>query len=199
MIPVKHFLANKALDFDGWLAARRSGVTATQVAKGSTPKGFTEAVGQWHSQEEIPDNPYMAFGRDSEGWISMRLKDRFEIMPNEWLIQCPTDQFALATPDGISQDHSVISEVKTTGRDWQGGAKIPLQYRRQVQWQLYVTGAEYCVFAWIRRIEVSGVFVSADFEPNVVEIQRDDVLIDSLRATAGALWLETGGVKNGHV
>lgn len=194
MILAERFIANKALDFDFWLAARRSGVTATQVAKASTSKGFREAVEQWHSQEEIPDNPYMAFGRESEAWISLWVKDRFGIMPNEWLITHDDVRWHTATPDGLSLDHLVISEVKTTGQDWQDD-KIPVQYRRQVQWQLHVTGAEYCVFAWIRRIEVGGVLVSADFEPHVIHIQRDEKMIEKLCRTAETLWAETGGKK----
>lgn len=195
MIIAERFVANKALDFDSWISARRSGVTATQVAKASTAKGFKDCVEQWHSQEVIPDNPYMAFGRESEGWISLWVKDRFGIMPNEWLITHESERWHTATPDGLSLDHLTISEVKTTGQDWESD-KIPVQYRRQVQWQLHVTGAEYCVFAWIRRIEVGGVFVSADFEPRVIHIQRDEALIEKLVGTAEKLWQETGGVGN---
>jgi len=195
MIPAERFIANKALDFDGWLAARRSGVTATQVAKASTAKGFRECVESWHSDEVIPDNAYMAFGRESEPWIAMWLKDRFGIMPNEWLIAHSEHTNHLATPDGVSLDHLVISEIKTTGQDWEPD-KIPVQYRRQVQWQLYVTGAEYCVFAWIRRLEVDGSFVTADFEPRVIHIQRDETTIEKLCVTAGQLWHETGGGEN---
>ena len=33
MIDAGRFMASKGLSFDGWLEARRSGVTATQVAK----------------------------------------------------------------------------------------------------------------------------------------------------------------------
>lgn len=195
MITAERFVANKALDFDSWISARRLGVTATQVAKASTAKGFKDCVEQWHSQEAIPDNPYMAFGRESEGWISLWVKDRFGVMPNEWLITHESERWHTATPDGLSLDHLTISEVKTTGQDWEDD-KIPVQYRRQVQWQLHVTGAEYCVFAWIRRIEVGGVFVSADFEPRVIHIQRDEALIEKLVGTAEKLWQETGGVGN---
>lgn len=192
MILAERFVANKAMDFDSWLTARRSGVTATQVAKASTAKGFRECVDQWHSEESVADNPYMAFGRDSEGWISLWVKKRFGIMPNEWLIAHESECWQTATPDGLSIDHLVISEVKTTGQDWEPD-KIPVQYRRQVQWQLHVTGAEYCVFAWIRRLEVGGTFVTADFEPRVVHIQRDEATIEKLCVTAENLWRETGG------
>jgi len=192
------FIANKAIDHAGWLNARRLGVTATQVAKASTAKGFKEVVEQWHGNFEIPDNPFMQFGRESEGWISMWLKSAWDVMPNEWLIRHPDDPIALATPDGLSLDHKVISEVKTTGRDWEPDA-LPIQYRRQVQWQLYVTGAEYCVFAWIRRIEVDGQFVTADFQPRVVDIPRDEKMIEKLCATAQSVWHETGGGNNASV
>lgn len=192
MISAERFVANKAYDFDSWLEFRRHGVTATQVAKASTAAGFNEVVDAWHGQSEVPDNPYMQFGRESEGWISMWLKSRLDVMPNEWLIRHDSDPIAYATPDGLSLDHSMISEVKTTGKDWDP-LKLPIQYRRQVQWQLYVTGADYCAFAWIRRVEVDGRFVTADFEPKVTHIGRDDKMIEKLRVTAAALWKETGG------
>ena len=195
MLQSSDFVANKALDYAGWLNARRYGVTATQVAKASTAKGFEEVVEQWHGNFEIPDNPFMKFGRDSEAWISMYVKRTVGIMPNEWLIRHPEDPIALATPDGLSLRHDAISEVKTTGQDWDGDA-LPIQYRRQVQWQLYVSGAGYCVFAWIRRVEVDGQFVSADFQPQMVTIQRDEKMIKALRDTAQRLWAETGGGNN---
>lgn len=184
MISPERFIANKALDFDGWLAARRFGVTATQVGKAATPSGFKEVVAEYRSPTEIPDNPYMAFGREQEGFVGLFLKEEFGIFPNEWLIAHEETRKFLATPDGISLDHRVISEVKTTGKDWSSYKDVPIHYRRQVQWQLYVTGAETCIFAWLLRVESGGRFVPGWFEPKYVTVERDGKEMDKLSEVA---------------
>ena len=184
MINIGRFKANKDIDFEGWLEARRGGVTATQVAKAATPSGFDEAVEEIRSPTQIPDNAYMKFGRDQEGWIGLSLM-KFGVLPNEWLIAHEDNPRYLATPDGLSLTHETISEVKTTGKDW--GDKIPIQYRRQVQWQMFVTGAAQCVFAWMLRVDSVGGFVPGWFEPKVIEIDRDEKMIQELSEVADRL------------
>jgi len=186
MIQNNRFVANKALDSDGWLGARLGNVTATQVAGAATPRGFADAVEAIRSPTEIEDNAYMKFGRDSEGWISLWVKREFGIFPNEWLIASEKDPRYLATPDGLSLDHKEISEVKTTGQDW-GEGSIPIKYRRQVQWQLFVTGAESCLFAWVERAEVAGRFVPAWFEPRTIRLERAEKEIEKLIGVAERL------------
>jgi len=195
MLSADQFIANKALDFTGWVEARRAGVTATQVAKASTPAGFTESVRDTVQPPEPFDNPYMAFGREQEGPVGLWIKERFGIFPNEWLISRDVNipegnPMEFATPDGLSLDHTTISEVKTTGKDWTD-AVVPIQYRRQVQWQLHVTGADHCILAWLLRAEVEGRMVPAWFEPKVMTVERDPDMIQDLVATANRLWEET--------
>ena len=186
MIAPKRFVASKDLDESGWFTARRQGVTATQVAKAATPAGFKEAVASYWDTQGIPDNAYMAFGRDAETWISLWVKDQFGIMPNAWVIKHETGPY-FSTPDGLSLDHTVISEIKTTGKDW--GEKVPIAYMRQVQWQMFTTGAECCIFAWVLRAEVDGVMVPAWFEPKTVVIYRDEDMIRTLTEVADRLYV----------
>ena len=193
MISADRFVANKQYFHQGWLQARRGGVTATQVAKAATKAGFEQAVIDYIDDTQIPDNPYMAFGRDYEPVIARTVHTKFGILPNEWLISAKDAPHHLATPDGLSPDHSMIAEIKTTGKDWADGV-IPIQYRRQVQWQLYVTGAERCLFAWMKRIEVDGVFAPAWIEPESLWMERDEGMIEVLQATAEELW---GKVNHG--
>lgn len=200
MLSPEQFIANKALDFTGWVDARQAGVTATQVAKASTPAGYAEAIQDVLTPPEPFDNPYMAFGREQEGPIGLWLKDRFGVFPNEWLIASDTtipenNPREFATPDGLSLDHSVISEVKTTGKDWDGSV-VPIQYRRQIQWQLHVTGADHCILAWLLRAEVDGRMVPAWFEPKVMTVERDTDMIHELVATSKRLWLATRKQNN---
>jgi putative phage-type endonuclease len=190
MLEPEQFVASKALGETEWLAARRTGVTATQVAKGATPSGKKEVVEKYFEPFSDFDNPFMKFGRDQEPPLSMWVKDYCGVMPNDWLIRHHEDSLALATPDGISLGHDMISEVKTTGKDWGSVDKIPIAYKRQVQWQLYVTGAERCVFAWMLRTEVDGRMVPGWFEPKVDTIYRDPEMIGDLKMAATMLWAE---------
>lgn len=194
MIEPERFVANKAISFDGWVDARNAGVTATEVAKGATPAGFSEVVQRYREPEEPFDNPFMEFGRRSEGPISLWVKEQFQVFPNEWLI-AGTQPHHMATPDGLSLDHKVISEIKTTGRDFEDN--IPIQYRRQVQWQLHVTGANRCFFVWMLRVEDQfGGFQPGWIEPKHKVIRRDQKMIDDLITVAEKLHREKRKAQN---
>lgn len=187
MISVDRFIAPSSAR-SSWMAARVGGVTATQVARAATPKGFEDELQGVLNPTEILDNPYMAFGRDNEQWIMLALKDEYGVLPNEWLVAHETERWQLATPDGLSLDHRMTAEVKTTGTDWGSWDKVPIHYRRQVQWQLHVTGAETSVFAWLLRKENKfGQFVPAWFEPKSVLVERDEKMIEQLREVATRL------------
>ena len=187
MISADRFIARKDEDFDGWLNARRYGVTATQVSNASTPAGFEKTAAEFLVEWREPDNAYMKFGRAWESHIADFVEVEFDVHPNEWLI-AGENRKHLATPDGLSKNHEWIGEYKTTGKDWLTVEKMPIRYRRQVQWQLHVTGAERCVVAWLLREEVDGEFVPAWFEPKTGIVERDEELISDLVATADRLW-----------
>lgn len=188
MIDVPRFVASKSVSAERWLSARREGVTATQVARAASgPGGFEQAVEDYRADFVEQDNPYMAFGRVWEGPISMWLKEQHEIMPNDWVIRHDENAHHLCTPDGLSPSHEFISEIKTTGKEW-NPERIPIQYRRQVQWQLHVTGAEACFFAWMLREERDGAFLPAWFEPSMIVMDRDEEMIASLVKVADDLW-----------
>lgn len=179
MIPVGRFLVPSTLEKE-WKDARAKGVTATMVAKAATASGFKQVVDGFTNPEVITDNDYMKFGRDNEAWIVHELKS-LGVLHNDYLIRSEAYEWAMATPDGLSLDHSRIAEVKTTGTDWGSFKKAPIDYRRQVQWQLYVTGAEDCVFAWmLREANKDGKFVPAWFEPKIEIALRDEEMIEEL-------------------
>lgn len=194
MIPRDRFIADKSVDKQAWLNARRHGVTATQVANASTPAGFEKAAADFLVEWSEPDNPYMRFGRDWEGFIAEWVEHYLDVEPNEWLIRHEEHAHHLATPDGLAQlDHLTIGEYKTTGKDWGTVDKLPIRYRRQIQWQLHVTGAERCVVAWLLREEVDGQMVPGWFKPKVGTIERDEDMISDLVATADRLWQFVSG------
>ena len=185
MLGSERFIASKALDEEAWLEARQGKITATLIAAASTPKGFEESLIKLRGESEpITDNSYMEFGRRMEPFISLYVKDVYGVMPNEWLIVHELYPEFVATPDGIAWHEPVISEVKTTGTDWGEWKSVPIAYRRQVQWQMYVTGAEQCVFAWLLREDKDGKFQSPWLEPKTLVIDRDEKEIEKLLGVA---------------
>lgn len=196
MIEPERFLVSST-DRDRWLALRLEGVTATAVAKAVNPAGFAEVVSELRNPREFPDNDFMRFGREQEGPIIEKLSTVVDISPNDWLISRDTgeNRWQMATPDGLSSDHRIIAEVKTTGKDWERWAHVPPHYQRQVQWQLHVTGAEGCVFAWMLRGTKEGTFAPAWPGPKFVEVERDEALISRLEEVAHRLYGELRAIR----
>src|SRR4051812_46413087 len=163
MIDASRFLV-RSTEREAWLEARRGGVSATEVAGAATPSGFAETVANRRNPVDIEDNAYMAFGRESESEIMRYAHTEHGILPSDWLLAAEQDRRHIATPDGLSPNHTLIAEAKTTGKDW--GDAIPIKYRRQVQWQLHVSGAERCLFLWqLRAPDGNGWFYMPWLEP----------------------------------
>lgn len=178
-------------NYEAWLAARHGGVTATEVAGAATPAGFVEAVEQRLNPTPLAANEYMRFGSESEREIMRFVHREHGVVPSNWLVASEHNARYLATPDGLSPDHKQIAECKTTGKDWK---TVPLHYRRQVWWQLFVTGAESCVFAWQLRVpDDKGWFYLGWLEPKVTVIERDEKKIAELVSTAERLLEATDG------
>lgn len=181
MINIERFVAPSSMR-DDWLLARDRGVTATQVSKASTPAGLKEVLANIENPQPVEPNAVMAWGNEREPFIAKQVKERFGIMPNEWLIAAdgPGNEWMMATPDGLSLDHSLIAEIKTSGKPLD---TIPIHYRRQIQWQLFVTGADKCLFAYELRLEgPEGFIPSLDIATQWVE--RDEKMISELVETA---------------
>ena len=99
------------------------------------------------------------------------------MLPNDWLISRPgVDNWMMCTPDGLSLDHRLIGEYKTSGKPLD---KIPARYMRQIMWQLWVTGADACVFAWELR-EPCGDWFAPGFDVHTQIVERDEDLIGQL-------------------
>jgi hypothetical protein len=147
-----------------------------------------EVVEQRRNPTDIEDNPYMAFGRESEAEIMRYAHHEHGVLPSDWLLAAEHNRRHIATPDGLSPDHTLIAEAKTTGVDW--GNKIPIKYRRQVQWQIYVTGAKRCLFLWqLRLADDHGWFFMPWLEPKHVWVERDPKMISELVSVADQLLL----------
>lgn len=204
VIEVDRFLVRSS-DREAWLWHRSQGVSATMVAHACTPAGFAEVVAQMENPVEVTSNAFMEWGNQREPYIADVVKERYGVMPNEWVIskggKLSPDRWMMATPDGLSLDHKMIGEYKTSGKPLD---KIPLRYMRQVQWQLFVTGAEQCVFAYELRVDAPGGFAPGfDVECQVVD--RDEKLMKELVAVAEKVqqinvyksWDEREEIENG--
>ena len=181
MIPIERFIVSSQTK-ELWLEARDRGVTATQVAKASTPAGMKEVLANIENPTPVEPNGFMSWGTEREPHIAHVVKERFGVLPNDWLIAADGagNEWMMATPDGLSLDHSMIGEYKTSGKPLD---VIPLNYLRQIQWQLFVTGAEQCVFAYELRMEGPEGFVPGfDVECQIVE--RNEEMISKLVDTA---------------
>jgi predicted phage-related endonuclease len=176
----------RSVDREAWLEARRHGVSATQVAQAATPSGFAEVVAQRRDPIDIVPNDMMLFGIEAEPIIMRYAHHEFGVLPSDWLLAAADNPLHIATPDGLSPDHRTIAEVKTTGTDW--GDKIPIKYRRQVQWQLHVSDAERCLFLWQLRVPNDrSWFYMPWLEPKHVWISRDPKMISELVGVADRL------------
>lgn len=186
MIEADRFLVRSS-DREAWLWHRSQGVTATMVAKAFTPAGFAEVVAEMENPREVTPNAYMTWGNEREPYIAQVVKERYGLLPNDWLISAgislSPDRWMMATPDGLSLDHTMIGEYKTSGKPLD---KIPAHYMRQIQWQMWVTDAESCVFAYELRLDAPGGFAPG-FDVDCQIVERDDKLIKELVSVAEKL------------
>lgn len=184
MITADRFLAAKHIDEAAWLAARRAGATATAVAEVAAKRDRAAGINDWLNPVPFNGNVYTDWGNLMEPELMRFAHDTAGILPSDWVI-AGDDRGHRATPDGLSLDHMAIAEGKTTGDPWAGAesklSAIPIKYRRQVQWQLHVTGAERCLFVWMwRRVDEDGFFIPGWPWPKSIWINRDDFMIRGL-------------------
>jgi hypothetical protein len=177
LIDVDRFIVSSQTK-DYWLQARDKGVTATQVAKASTPAGMKEVLASLENPVPVEPNRFMDWGNEREAYIAHVVKERYGILPNDWLLcaEGAGNEWMLATPDGLSLDHRFIGEYKTSGKPLD---KVPANYMRQVQWQLWVSGAERALFAYELRLEGPEGFVPG-FDVECQWIERNEEMIADL-------------------
>jgi len=208
VIEADRFLARSS-DREAWLWHREQGVTATMVAKAATPAGFAQVVAEMENPDDIEPNAFMSWGNEREPFIAQVVLERFDIFPNDYLIskggKLSPDRWQMATPDGLCwhDGHKTIGEYKTTGKPLD---KIPAHYMRQVQWQLYVTDAERCLFAYELRLDAPGGFAPG-FDVETQWVDRDEKKIKELVSVAEKLqtinvyasWDQREELENGSV
>ena len=183
-----------------WLEARRSYVTATEVAQ-LVRRGqdywdeLREIKAGSRTAPDISGLPAVRHGREREAMIVPYVQSLEEgMVPNDDLYV--RNQRYAATPDLVGD--GIVGEIKTikdtrlaklqAAKGWPTG-----QYYDQVQWQLFVTGAIACVFAWEPYEDWDGELVPREDMREHITIHRDDVRINQLREVADA-FLDGRGV-----
>lgn len=159
--PVLEDLASRAVaserdDREGWLAARRRGVTATEVRDlwlgKVTPLGLAQkkragdaaALSGGESERSLARVPVIAWGRSRELWHAERLRGQ-GLRPEGRVFHHAMDSRKLASPDGIGVDFDErleISEIKTGDPAFGGhDGMVAKGYHVQQIWGMDVVGA----------------------------------------------------------
>lgn len=143
-------------DEAAWLAWRRAGITATDVAEATDgtyggaysivanklgllpPVATTPAMNRGHRwQATIADAVHTL-----TGWFIVGEETWCEGNDTRW--RCTVDGLLADQPEATSDQLAGVLEVKTVG----AGTKHSLErWQHQVQWQLLVTGLQYAVLA----------------------------------------------------
>ena len=183
-----------------WLDARRRYVTATEVAQ-LVRRGqdywdeLREIKAGQRTAPDISGLPAVRHGREREALIVPYVQSLEEgMVPNDDL-HVRNDRYA-ATPDLVGD--GIVGEIKTIkdkrlaklqqARGWPTG-----QYYDQVQWQLFVTGAIACIFAWEPYEDWDGELVPREDMREHITIHRDEERIKALQEVADA-FLDGRGV-----
>ncbi|ANF32704.1 recombinase [Leifsonia xyli] len=173
----------RSSDRVGWLRARSRGITATDVAKLSSPRAVRAAMYDKLHGNGFSGNVFTQHGRSREPEIAAWVAATHGIQPSELLFHAERDRRHLATPDGLAvrtDDRIELCEIKTTNKPLRS---IPRHYLRQIWWQQYVLGAERTLFVW----EQHDGFVPLRDEPECRWVDRDEAEIEKLVALAADL------------
>ena len=183
-----------------WLDARRKYVTATEVAQ-LVRRGqdywdeIREIKAGQRTAPDISGLPAVRHGREREALIAPYVQSLEQgMLPNSDLY-VRNDRYA-ATPDLVGD--GIVGEIKTikdtrlaklqAANGWPTG-----QYYDQVQWQLFVTGAIACIFAWEPYEDWGGELVPREDMREHTTIHRDEERIKALQEVADA-FLDGRGV-----
>lgn len=174
-----------------WLEARKKYVTATEVAQlARRGESYWEELREIKSgvreAKDLSYIPAIQHGREREPMIVPYVQSlEADMVHNEDLV-VRLGRYA-ATPDLIGD--GIVGEIKTVkdtrlaklqaAGDWPTS-----QYYDQVQWQLFVTGAIACVFAYEPYESWDGTLVPREDKRGNITIHRDEERIKQLRSVA---------------
>jgi len=170
-----------------WLAWRKSGIGASDVAALIGMSNFASPYSVWADKmglsDPTEDNDYMEFGRRAEPMLTGYFEDRHPglfVVDQQARCEWPGNPVHRATLDGRVVEHPDgvpvgLVEYKTGGFDlWD---EIPDAYACQAQWQMHCDNQDRVWF---------GVLHGRVYRTYVIE--RDDRAIAVLKATVDEFW-----------
>ena len=179
-------------DREEWLAARRQGITATEMAQlmtGKTSMRDLALIKLGRKKDPFQANAYTEWGKAREPVIAELVRERYGVAPESRVVRAVDNPRKLASPDGVAVDFAgdlVLSEIKTGAARYDlapGGADYAEKgYGFQIQWCHRVIGAKRTIYSWEGRQGAPG-----KFEPTPVQhawVERDDELIARMDAVA---------------
>lgn len=178
-----------------WLAERRSGIGASEVAAIIGESPYASAWSVWVDKMglvplDLHDRatPAMEVGLYLEPLIARLFSDatglcvageqtlvRHRRAPHHF---ATLDGYVLESPDESLDDAIGVFEAKYSAEAWD---RLPDHYATQVQWQLHCTGLAH---AWVAALQFP--FGRPRFD--VFEIERDKRHIDDLVAAVDSFW-----------
>lgn len=197
-----------ATDRPAWLQWRHGGV-------GSSDAGAIMGVSRFKTraqtllekcgivQPEDTKNDYIKNkGNNVEKYVREFLEIRYSCTFAPVSVELVEAPFIRASLDGASPDRKMITEIKLLSsvradkvnveaegyKKWVAATKgkVPDEYYPQIQHQLFITGADVCLFAGFK--EVKGEYTVTDEKLAVVEVYPDKCYIEQLMVEEFQFW-----------
>lgn len=187
-------VVDKNIDEELWLAERRKGVTATEVAKlaKGQPAARRDVLAEKVSGERtFFGNKFTDWGLERELALAALIQFEHGFEPSDVLFSAVENPRHLATPDAVkvADGSTVIAEIKTSKYDLSpdGTHFAKSTYMDQIQWQMYVVGEDCleCLFVWEQHddnwiLDEFGVERPEPLPHNELWIPRNQTRIDEL-------------------
>lgn len=170
-----------------WLAERRQGVTATEVAmlgsyktKAGRVKAFDRLASEKLDGDPFDGNQYTDWGSAREAVLEEWAEFSHGFQPESRITRASQNPRHLASIDGwrVDAEGVHLAEHKTAGKSLTMDLLVEKGYVDQCQWQMYVTDAVDALVFWEERVSSPSGFVPGD--RGTILIKRDDKRIAQL-------------------
>lgn len=186
-------------DRPAWLAGRRNGVTATEVAKlgayktnAARQKAMgTLAVEKISGDDGFSGNRYTEWGVEREPVLEEWAHFMFGFTPESRLAYAEDDIQHIASIDAwrVDDDGTLhLAEFKTSGKQLTWAILVEKGYVDQALWQMYVTGAQSNLVMWEERLDDGKGGFKAGVRGTIL-VARDEARIAVLVGYATAFLL----------
>ena len=173
---------------DEWLAARKTGISGTDVAAILGISPWTSALDVWLDKRgaAAPIIPSVAMraGNTLESLVAeIYFEETGHVLTSPGFMRHPERDWMIGTPDRLAPDANLLLEIKTTrfaSNEWgePGTDQIPRYYLTQVEWYLELVNLDVADVALL----VGGN------EYRRYQVQRDRQLVDMLLEKCDEFW-----------